>query len=147
MLLSQEKQSQCFVLFTKKYFWRSLYQSSLTQLTNDSVKHLLVSFKVLKHFCINLWWLLLYCHSLINWTILKKVEETLWSLPVTFKGFLCVRSIKVNESYPCNSLGTGGRTDHLISIQMPSPHGVSDLLGKWEMQVGWTRSWHTQQVV
>lgn len=52
------------------------------------------------------------------------------SLPLTFKGFLCVRSIKVNESYPSNSLGTGGRIDHLISIQMVSPHGVSDLLEK-----------------
>lgn len=51
-------------------------------------------------------------------------------LPLTFKGFSRVRSIKVNESYPCNSLGSGGRIDHLISLLMASPHGVPDLLEK-----------------
>lgn len=48
-------------------------------------------------------------------------------LPLTFKGFSCVRSVKVNESYPCNSLGTGGRIDHLISLQMAS----SDAIPTW----------------
>lgn len=52
------------------------------------------------------------------------------SLPLTVKGFLGLRSIKVNESYPCNSLGMSRRVDHLISIQMASPCGVSDLLEK-----------------
>lgn len=73
-----EKQFLCFVLvwfFTNKYFWKCS-----NHLRHVLVNHLSVPFEVLKYFCINLWWQMLYCHSLIKWTRLKKIEETLWSL-------------------------------------------------------------------
>lgn len=62
--------------------------------------------------------------------IKRSTRNTLESgLPLTFQGFLCVRPIKVNESYPCNPLGTGGRIVHLISTQMAPLRGVPDLWG------------------